>query len=66
VDHLSDWHVFDPTDWETYPKTQGAVQVRFDDGQFEEGYTWMFFQRTSLLPSSSIVGWRYIKDVAHR
>jgi hypothetical protein len=63
VAHLSDWHVFDPRDRKTYPKVDDArVQVRFEDGKLEEGDSRMFFPRTELLPSSSIIGWRYVKD----
>jgi hypothetical protein len=64
--HLSDWHVFDPSDRKTYPKVAAPVQVRFDNGQMEEGDSRMFFPRTGLHPSASITGWRYIKGVAQR
>jgi hypothetical protein len=60
--HLSDWHVFDPTDSRTYPKVDDApIQVRFADGKLEEGDSRMYFPQTKLLPSSSISAWRYIK-----
>jgi hypothetical protein len=62
MDHLSDWHVFDPTDRKTYPKEAALVQVRFRDGKLEEGDSRIFFPRTELLPTSSIIGWRYIKE----
>lgn len=62
MSHLSDWHVFDPKDRKTYPKVVDVpVQVRFEDGRLEEGNSQTFFPRTELLPSSSIIGWRYIK-----
>jgi hypothetical protein len=66
--HLSDWHKFDPSDRETYPKVDAPVQVRFDDGQMEEGDSRMFFPIDKLLPSSSINAWRYVKgrDAAGR
>jgi hypothetical protein len=64
--HLSDWHVFDSTDRRTYPKVDALVQVRFDDGGLREGDSRTFFPRTELLPTSSIVGWRYIKGVPLR
>lgn len=60
---LSDWQSFDPTDRKTYPKMDAPVQVRFDNGQTEEGNTRMFFPLTRLLPSSSINAWRYIRGV---
>jgi hypothetical protein len=66
VAHLSDWRVFDPNDRKTNPKVAAPVQVRFDNGQMEEGDSRTFFPRTELLPSSSIAGWRYIKGVAQR
>ena len=64
--HLSDWHVFDPTDRRTYPATDSPVQVRFNNGQTEEGQSRMFFPQVKLLPCSSINAWRYIKDVLQR
>ena len=66
MSHLSDWHVFDPTDRQTYPKVSAPVQVRFEDGRVEERDCRMFFPQVRLLPCSSISGWRYIKDVAQR
>ncbi len=63
--HLSDWHRFDPSDRKTYPKVYDApVQIRFDNGQTEEGDSRMYFPKTKLLPGSSIRAWRYIKDIA--
>ena len=62
--HLGDWHVFDPTDRKTYPKVNSPVQVKFDDGEFEEGDSRVFFPRVELLPTSSINAWRYIKGSA--
>jgi hypothetical protein len=64
--HLSDRHVFDPSDKKTYLKVVAPVQVRFDNGQMEEGDSRTFFPRTGLLPSVSIIGRRYIKGVAQR
>jgi hypothetical protein len=64
--HLSDWHTFNPSDRKTYPKVNAPVQVRFDDGKFEEGETRMFFPQVNLLPCSSIQAWRYIKGLGLR
>jgi hypothetical protein len=64
--HLSDWHTFDPSDRKTYPEVNAPVQVRFEDGKFEEGQSRMFFPQIKLLPCSSIHAWRYIKGVAQR
>ena len=49
--HLSDWHVFDPTDRNTYPKVNAPVQVKFDNGQMEEGDVRMYFPLTKLFPA---------------
>jgi hypothetical protein len=62
--HLSDWHLFDPSDRKTYPKVDSPVLVRFSDGEFKEGASLMFFPQTKLLPSSSINAWRYVKGLA--
>jgi hypothetical protein len=59
---LSEWHVFNPCDRKTYPKVAAPIQVRFDDGQTEEGDSEKYFPRGKLLASSSISAWRYIKD----
>jgi hypothetical protein len=64
--HLGDWHLFNPSDRKTYPKVDVPVQVRFDDGQMEEGDSRTFFPETNLLPGSSINAWRYIKGFAQR
>jgi hypothetical protein len=64
--HLSDWHMFDPTDRRTYPTVDASVQVKFDDGKYEEGGSRMFFPQVKLLPCSSINAWRYLKGVAQR
>ena len=55
VTHLSDWHLFNPSDRKTYPKVDALVQVRFDNGQMEEGDSRTFFQKQScfLLRSST-------------
>jgi hypothetical protein len=66
MDHLSDWHVFDPTDRKTYPKVKASVQVRFQDGKLEEADSRVFFPQTELLSISSIIGWRYIKEARRR
>jgi hypothetical protein len=62
--HVSDWHVFDPSDRGTYPREKAPVQVRFDDGKLEEGDSRMFFPQTKLLPCSSIIAWRYVEGVS--
>jgi hypothetical protein len=64
--HLSDWRVFDASDRRTYPTADAPVQVKFNDGKFEEGGSRMFFPQVQLLPCSSINAWRYIKGPAQR
>jgi hypothetical protein len=64
--HLSDWHLFDPSDRKTYPKVNAPVQVRFEDGRLEEGLSRIFLPLAKLLPSSSIIAWRYIKASVQR
>jgi hypothetical protein len=63
---MGDWHVFDPSDRKSYPKLNAPVQIRFDDGKFEEGDSRIFFPLAKLLPCSSINAWRYIKGAAQR
>jgi hypothetical protein len=43
----------------TYPTANAPVQVKFDNGQMEEGYSRTFFLLKKLLPGSSINVWRY-------
>jgi hypothetical protein len=64
--HLSDWHLFNPSDRKTYPKMKAPIQVRFDDGELNDGDSRTFFPVTGLLPNSSIKGWRYIKVAIQR
>ena len=66
MNRLSDWNAFDPSDRKTYPRVDAPVQVRFDNGQIEEGDGRMYFPLTKLLPGSSITGWGYIKRVDKR
>ena len=61
--HLSDWHKFDPSDRNTYPREASRVQVRFTNGEIEEGESGMYFPRITLLPSSTITAWRYVKTI---
>ena len=64
--HLSDWHVFNPTDRNTYPKGNSPVQFKFDDGKFADGESRTFFPQVNPLPGSSINAWRYVRGVAQR
>ena len=49
-EHLSDWHVFTPSDRRTYPKVDAPVQVvRFSDGGLRAGSSSTFFHRMELL-----------------
>jgi hypothetical protein len=59
--HISEWHVFDPSDRSTYPKVSALVQVRFADGGLQEGGSRTFFPVTKVLPNSSITAWRHIQ-----
>jgi hypothetical protein len=61
---MSDWQRFDPSDRKSYPKLNAPVQVRFDDGQTEEGDSRIFFPLAKLLPCSSINAWRYVKGTS--
>jgi hypothetical protein len=62
VEHVSDWHVFNPGDRETYPNVEAPLQVRFENGRIEDGMTSEFFPRIGLLPVSSMVAWRNIDE----
>ena len=66
MNHPSDWHMFDAGDRKTYPTVDAPVQVKFNDGKYEEGGSRMFFPLAQLLPCSSIHAWRYVKGVAQR
>jgi hypothetical protein len=61
MEHLSDWHELDPADRTTYPQVPHKVQVRFTNGDEEEGYRSMFFPTTGVLADTEITAWRYIK-----
>lgn len=64
MEDLSDWRDFNPSERGTYPKVDAPLQVRFESGWSEEGTASKFFPMTGLLPVSSILAWRYIKDNA--
>jgi hypothetical protein len=64
MEHLSDWHSFDPNYRSTYPKVNSYIQVKYANGSLAEGNCRKFFPREELLPHSLIVEWRYIKDKA--
>ncbi len=66
VDHLSEWHNFDPNDQSTYPKVDAPVQVRYSSGALETGQYHEFFQYSNTTPELLIAAWRYIKDNATR
>jgi hypothetical protein len=62
MEHLSDWHSFDPNNRSTYPKVKSPIQVKYANGSLIQGDYRKFFPREVLLPDSMIVGWRDIKD----
>ena len=64
MEHLSEWHVFDPTDRSTYPKVQAPVQVRYNDGRTAEGICGDFFPLVTVLIGPPITEWRYIKGLS--
>jgi hypothetical protein len=59
--HLSAWHSFDVNNADTYPKENSAMQVRYADGSFADGYTFDFFPTLTTPPETPITAWRYIK-----
>jgi hypothetical protein len=66
MDHLSDWHSFDPQDRSSYPKTNSAIQVKFAGGHIAEGDALGFLPNLKTLPKCPVVGWRYIKAYVSR
>ena len=58
--HVSDWHVFDPSDRRTYPKERLLFRLDLRMKILEEGDSQMFFPSVMLLPCSSIKAWRYL------
>jgi hypothetical protein len=62
MNHLSEWHVFNPADRNTYPKVTYLTQVRDASGATEEGdfLKLVSLARRGLKPM--ITGWRYIRD----
>ena len=62
MEHLSDWHSFDPNDRSTYPKVKSPIQVKYANDSLAQGDCRKFFPREESLTDSLIVGWRYIKE----
>jgi hypothetical protein len=61
MEHLSDWHAFDPDNRTTYPKVDAPVQVRYANGlHIEAMMALAFFSKVDAF--STITGWRYIKN----
>jgi hypothetical protein len=63
MDHLSEWHTFDPLNEETYPKVNAPVQVKYDTGIVVEGFSVEFFPSVGLRSGLPITGWRYIRQM---
>jgi hypothetical protein len=61
MQHLSEWHAFNPRDRQTYPKEDAPVQVRYGSGKVTVGFSHDFFPTSGLLSDSLITAWRYIK-----
>jgi hypothetical protein len=64
MEHLSDWHDFNPANRSTYPKVDAPVQVRNGDGIVTEGKTFKSLLPRSVSDGSLITNWRYVKDKA--
>jgi hypothetical protein len=64
MQHLSEWHSFNPRDFKTYPKVNAPIQVRYESGKVSEGFSRDFFPAPGLLSDSLITNWRYIKGEA--
>jgi hypothetical protein len=62
MDHLSEWHAFDPSNEGTYPKVNAPVQVKYDTGKLDEGFSVEFFRPDGRRSGLLITGWRYIKQ----
>jgi hypothetical protein len=43
MEHLSDWHSFDPNYRSTYPKVNAPIQVKYANGSLAEGDCRKFF-----------------------
>jgi hypothetical protein len=61
MEHLSDWHNFDPKVAKTYPKVDAPLQLRFADGSEMDGNLAELARRKKNPGDSQITGWRYIK-----
>ena len=58
MNHLSEWHGFDPKVRQTYPKVAAPLQVRYDSGKMATGNYSDFFPACRFLEASEITGWR--------
>jgi hypothetical protein len=61
MQHLSEWHAFNPRDRQTYPKEDAPVQVRYGSGKVSVGFSHDLFTTSGSLSDSLITAWRYIK-----
>jgi hypothetical protein len=58
MEHLSNWHDFNPTDRSTYPKMVAPVQVKLAGGQQIESTSFKHILSSDV----QITGWRYIRQ----
>jgi hypothetical protein len=64
MQHLSEWHILNARDRQTYPKVDAPIQVRYESGRVSVGYSHDFFPASGLPSDSLIKAWRYIKGEA--
>jgi hypothetical protein len=62
MDHLSEWHDFNPADRSTYPKVTSLTQVRDASGATAEGNFLKLVSSARRGLKPMITGWRYIRD----
>jgi hypothetical protein len=62
MEHLSDWHSFDPKVAKTLPKVDAPLQLRYGDGSVRDGNLAELARRKNP-GDNQITGWRYIKGL---
>ena|ERR1700733_8550020 len=62
MDHIGEWHYFNPADRRTYPKVYSPIEVRHANGSTAEGDFLKLVSETRQRLTPTITNWRYVRD----
>jgi hypothetical protein len=62
MEHIGEWHHFNPADRSTYPKVNSPIKVRDANGAMAEGDFLKLVSEARQRLKPAITNWRYIRD----